>query len=185
MRLNGNVELAVAPEAVRAALNRPEVLRAMLPGDCTVKASGPGRFDFTLKKGLGFLEIRQNGTITLDSSAPGAEVLTLTASHMIGGSVDLTVAIGLAPFGTGTAAVYDGTLTAKGLAGRVLRDREGQVKPYIQRVFSLIAPSLQASSRRKISSFRCIRFWRSWVSAAASMVSSRVSARNTAWLTLP
>lgn len=145
MRLNGNVELEVAPAAVRAALNRPEVLRAMLPGDCTVKATGPGRFDFTLKKGLGFLEIRQNGTITLDSSAPGAEVLTLTASHMIGGSVDLTVAIGLAPFGAGTAAVYDGTLTAKGLAGRVLRDREGQVKPYVQRVFEKLKARIESA----------------------------------------
>lgn len=145
MRLHGNVELAVAPDAVRAALNRPEVLRAMLPGDCTVTAKGPGQFEFTLKKSLGFLEIRQNGTITIDSSAPRAEVLTLAASHMIGGAVDLTVAIGLAPFGTGTAAVYDGTLTAKGLAGRVLRDSEGQVKPYVHRVFEKLKARIESA----------------------------------------
>lgn len=145
MRLSGNVELAAAPDTVRAALMRPEVLRAMLPGECTVTPKGPGQFDFTLRKSLGFLEIRQNGTITIDSSAPGAEVLTLAASHMIGGSVDLTVAIGLAPFDSGTAAVYDGTLTAKGLAGRVLRDREGQVKPYVQRVFEKLKARIDSA----------------------------------------
>lgn len=145
MRLNGNVELAVSPSEVRAALNRPDVLRAMLPGDCTVTARGPGEFDFTLKKTVGFLEIRQNGTISIDSSTPGAEVLRLAASHMIGGSVDLTVAIGLAPYGAGTAAVYDGTLTASGLAGRVLRDREGQVQPYVQRVFDKLKARIEAA----------------------------------------
>jgi carbon monoxide dehydrogenase subunit G len=145
MRLNEVLEIGASPDHVGRQLGKPAVLRALLPGEATVRETGPGAFDFTLRKTLGFLEMRQSGQIRLITLAPRQLRLTLHAAHLIGGSVDLQVIVSLVAKGRGTEIGYDGTLDAAGLAGRLLRDREGQVRPYVARIFGRLKAEIEAT----------------------------------------
>ena len=145
MRLNGVMQISAPPDRVAQALEQPDVLRALLPGEASVEKTSAGQYSFTLKKTLGFLELRQNGTIQLVPAGQGL-TLVVKASHRIGGSADMSVLIGLTPgTGAGTRIAYDGTMEASGLAGRLLREREPQVRPYIARVFERMRAQIEAA----------------------------------------
>lgn len=146
MQLNGVLQIAVPAARVASALEEPEVLRALFPGEASVTRVAAGQYGFTLKKTLGFLELRQSGTIRLERKDRGV-AMEVRAAHRIGGAADLLVMIGLEPAARGPATriSYDGTLNATGLAGRLLRDREAQVQPYIARVFERIRAQIESA----------------------------------------
>ena len=145
MQLNGVLQISVPPTRVAAALEQTDVLQALLPGEAVVEKISAGNYSFTLKKTLGFLELRQSGTIRL-LPAKGGVTLLVRASHRIGGAADLSVLIELAPNpGAGTRIGYDGKLEATGLAGRLLRDRELQVHPYITQVFQRLKARIETT----------------------------------------
>jgi carbon monoxide dehydrogenase subunit G len=147
MQLNGVLQISVPPARVASALEEPEVLRALLPGEARVERTSAGQYSFTLKKTLGFLELRQGGTIQLLRVDQGVS-LVVRAAHRIGGAADLSVLIGLAAGGAqgkGTRIAYDGKMEASGLAGRLLRDREAQVRPYIAKVFERMRAQIEAA----------------------------------------
>jgi len=148
MQLNGVLQISVPPSRVAKALERPEVLRQLLPGEASVELTSVGLYSFTMKKTLGFLELRQDGTIQLVPSDQGV-TLVVRAAHRIGGAADLSVLIGLAAGAqhSGTEIAYDGTMEATGLAGRLLRDREAQVRPYIAKVFDRMKAQIESAPR--------------------------------------
>jgi carbon monoxide dehydrogenase subunit G len=145
MQMNGVLEISVPPAQVLQHLAEPAVLSALLPGKGEVTQTAPGRYDFTLMKKVGFLEIRQSGQIHLTQPAADRALLALTASHLIGGSVAMEVTVNLTERPKGTRIHYDGTVSAKGLAGRLLRDREQGVQPYVNRVFARLKAQIEAA----------------------------------------
>jgi carbon monoxide dehydrogenase subunit G len=146
MQLNGVLQISVPPDRVVLALEDPAVLSSLFPGEAMVQRVSEGSYTFTLTKTVGFLELRQSGTIRLDRQKQGV-ALAVRAAHRIGGSADLKVMIGLepGPRGAGTRIGYDGTLEASGLAGRLLRDRETQVRPFVTRVFERIRAQIESA----------------------------------------
>ena len=146
MQLNGVLQIDVPPARVLEAMDRPEVLRGLLPGETEVKETGPGTFDFTLRKAIGFLELRQSGTIRVERTAEGA-MMTLHAAHRIGGSADVVLKAGLTAVGPRRTRIdYEATLTGSGLAGRLLRDREARVQPYITQVFQRLRNRIETTA---------------------------------------
>jgi len=146
MQLSGVLQISVPPARVVSALEEPDVLRALFPGEASVQQTSDGNYNFTLKKSLGFLELRQGGTIRLERVGEGVS-LVVRAAHRIGGAADLSVLIGLAGRDAGTAIAYDGTMEATGLAGRLLRDRAAQVRPYIVKVFDRMKAQIEAAPK--------------------------------------
>lgn len=144
MQLAGDIALPLPPAAVRQRLDDAEVLRALLPGQAAITRTAPGRFDFTLSKSVGPLELRQSGKIELDEAPDGRLHLRLNASHLIGGSVQLLAVLGLTPVAAGCRAALSGKIEARGLAGRLLRDREAQVRPYTDRILARLKAKLLA-----------------------------------------
>lgn len=145
MRLNGLVEIAAPPAQVLKRLADPATLQAMLPGEARVTLKSPGVYGFTLKKTVGFLDVRQSGDLRLTQAGPDRAELSLDASHLLAGAVALKVSITTTPKPKGTRIDYDGDLSATGLAGRLLRDREEGVKPYIRRIFQKLKAQIESA----------------------------------------
>jgi carbon monoxide dehydrogenase subunit G len=144
MRLEGVLELNVPPSRVLQSLGDPDVIQAFLPGECTVTPTGAGTYDFALRKSLGFLELRLGGQITVEDQGPDQARMTMKASHKIGGALDMDMGLTLTPQGTGTQIAYSGTLDATGLAGRVVRDRALQIRPYVTKVFDRLKARIES-----------------------------------------
>jgi carbon monoxide dehydrogenase subunit G len=143
MQLNGVLRINVGGDALRAALARPEVLAELLPGKAEVTQTSPGQYDFTLTRSMGFFDFTQKGQITLQAETPERERLTIKASNLLGGSVALSVALDLTPVPAGTRIAYAADLQAKGLAGRLLADREEHIQPYVMRVFQKLKAQIE------------------------------------------
>lgn len=132
MRLSGSVDIGVSREGMRAALQSPAILAALLPGEVEMEPDGPGNYRFLLKKSLGPLEIHQRGTVevrVLDGDHIG---LAVKSAHKLGGKVEIATVIELTQRPRGTRIGYDGSVVATGLAARLLRDRAERVQPYLQ-----------------------------------------------------
>lgn len=71
MELSGDCLIAATRDAVWAALNDPEVLKACIPGCKTLEKSGDDRFEAVAELKIGPVQARFSGVITLsDIEAP-------------------------------------------------------------------------------------------------------------------
>ena len=128
MDVSGQIRTICPPTALISSLRDGEALVALLPAGSKLEKAPDGSFAFTLTKDIGPVKLTLPGRMTLVPTGNGHnQTLTLRASHLIGGKIemDLDVTIGL--IGGQTVMSCSGTLNASGIAGQVLRDRKARV----------------------------------------------------------
>ena len=144
MRLSGTVEFAVSAQGLRTALQSPRVLASMIPGTVEMQPAEGGNFAFLMKKTLGPVELRQRGTVEVRLLGDNHVGLELRSRHRLGGTVKVATLLVLIPRVGGTRIDYDGNVEATGLAGRLLRDREERVQPFVRNLMRRLKAEIEA-----------------------------------------
>lgn len=123
MDLSGQIRTTCPPDLLVSALRDPAALVQLLPLGAKVEQTSPGVYAFSVAKNIGPIKLTLPGQMVLTSGATGHDqVLKAHAAHLIGGKVDLALAIRITTDGRTTLLAYTGTLVATGLAGRILHE---------------------------------------------------------------
>jgi uncharacterized protein len=109
MKVDGNVTMDGAQQAVYDTLSNPEVLRQCLPGCEKFDEIGPGRYETIMKAGVAGIRGTFTGTVTLsDATSPTAYTLTVEGTFS-GGFVKGVGKMTLTPDGDAKTKVsYEG-----------------------------------------------------------------------------
>lgn len=148
MELTGTLHIPGPLPLVLDRLADPATLQAILPSGAEIAPKAEGLYGFTLRKTLAQIEIRQSGDLTIAPQPPEGIRVSLSTSHRLAGSVRLDLVLRAEGLASGqTRLSYTGTLTATGLAARLMRGRDmairGQMDRLLQRLKARIlsAPS--------------------------------------------
>lgn len=136
MQLSGIIRTTCPPARLAAMLSDPGVLSALLPANSEIGRTGDGTFAFTIRKALGPLSFNMPGTMTLTNLGERHDrKLVAHAQHLIGGKVDIALAIGISRRGEITVLNYDGEITASGIASRLLGDNQDRAQIALRNAF--------------------------------------------------
>jgi carbon monoxide dehydrogenase subunit G len=128
MELSGMIRTSCPPRFLVEVLHKSDVLGQMLPTGSELKDMGDGKYSFRLVKIIGLLKLTLPGTLTIAPTGEGQnQRLTIQASHIIGGKVDMDMNFNFSRQLGVTTWAYVANVTASGLAGRILREREKRV----------------------------------------------------------
>ncbi len=137
MRVSGMIKMSCPPDALLATLHDRLSLANILPAGSTLDRNGQDSFIFAITKSVGPIRLTMRGTLTvaaLDNDY--VQLMTIHASHMIGGKVDATLTLSIDTADGLTRLGYGGDITALGLAGRVLKENEGTVDAVVKRAMA-------------------------------------------------
>ena len=127
MELSGQIRTTCPPDHLVRIMRDPAALAQLLPAGSKMDKTDEGTFAFSVSKNVGPIKLTLPGTLHLQATGRGHDQsLTARAAHMIGGKVDLTLNLTLTTEGRVTHLVYQGDLTATGLAGRVLNEHRAR-----------------------------------------------------------
>ena len=127
MDLSGQIRTTCPPDQLVSTLRDPVALAQLLPLGSKVQQTAAGIYGFSVVKNVGPIKLTLHGQLDLTPGAMGHDqVLKAHAAHLIGGKVDLTLAIGITTDGRTTLLAYTGTLVATGLAGRILHEHRNR-----------------------------------------------------------
>lgn len=148
MQITGTKRIGLARDAAIKALHEPETLALLFPGKAEVTMSDFGTYGLVFKKNLDLFEMTQRGTLTLLPQGDDCYRMAVKASHMLAGSVDMTMDIvfkeGNAP--SQTNIQYEGTLEATGLARRLLHQHEHRVETAVSVAFNRLKARLETQA---------------------------------------
>ncbi|MBC7735972.1 MAG: hypothetical protein H7245_01830 [Candidatus Saccharibacteria bacterium] len=124
MELSGQIRTLCPPDLLVTIMRDPVTLAELLPKGSVMQLLTNGTYSFSVYKTVGPLKLTLPGTLQLTPDAQGHDqTLTARAAHLIGGKVDLVLALHITSDGRITEVSYKGELTATGLAGRVLQEQ--------------------------------------------------------------
>ena len=127
MDLSGQIRTACPPDFLVRIMRDPVALAQLLPAGSKVALNADGTYGFSVSKSVGPIKLSLPGKLQLVQDPLGFDqVLTAHAAHLIGGKVDLALNIAIKAEGRITHLSYAGTLTATGLAGRVLQEHRAR-----------------------------------------------------------
>ena len=128
MDIHGKINTTCPPEIFLATMRDTGALLRVLPAGAQLTAEKDGALAFSMSKTFGPIRLTLPGQMSLIATGTGHDqILTARAAHVIGGKVDLDVTFSFERAGGKTQLAYTGSLTATGVAGRVLRDHHGRV----------------------------------------------------------
>ncbi len=118
-----------------AALNDPAVLQAVLPSCTEARRLGPGRFVATITKKIGPMPVSVDPQITLSPLTDGRARMTIAAGGFIIGRAQAVMDLYLKDAPAGTRLVWQGEISATGLAGRMVAESGAKTAEVMQNVF--------------------------------------------------
>ena len=149
MELSGQIRTTCPPDHLVRIMRDPAALAKLLPGGSKFDQSGDGQYAFSVTKSVGPIKLTLPGTLQLQPSGSGHDhSLTARAAHVIGGKVDLTLALTFTTDAKGTHMAYVGDLTATGLAGRVLQENRGRANSSLKAALARLRDHAEAQMRR-------------------------------------
>ena len=147
MQLSGKITIRAPRGLCIASLQEADVLAAFLPGQVFVIPKAARHFDIEFQRDFGPIAVKLRGHLKIDEREPGTlYTFVMQAKHLLAGSANMDIEMrltGNAP----TELAYDGTLTGTGLAGRLLAEREDQVQPKLDAMFSGLKQRIEAERR--------------------------------------
>lgn len=127
MHLSGQIRTTCPPDLLVKVMRDPAALAQLLPPGSKMALASDGTYAFSVTKSVGPIRLTLPGTMQLAATGQDHnQTLTAHAAHLIGGKVDLTLALTLTTEGRVTHLAYAGDLTATGLAGRVLAEHKAR-----------------------------------------------------------
>jgi carbon monoxide dehydrogenase subunit G len=127
MDLSGQIRTTCPPDQLVRVMRDPAALAQLLPFGSKMDSTGEGTYAFSVSKSVGPIKLTLPGTMALTATGSGHDqTLSAHAAHLIGGKVDLTLALSITTEGRVTHMAYQGNLTASGLAGRVLAEHKSR-----------------------------------------------------------
>ena len=127
MELSGQIRTLCPPDLLVTIMRDPVTLAELLPKGSKMHLLKDGTYSFSVYKTVGPIKLTLPGTLQLTPGANGHDqTLTARAAHLIGGKVDLALALHITSDGRITEVAYTGDLTATGLAGRVLQEQRAR-----------------------------------------------------------
>ena len=148
MDLSGQIRTTCPPDLLVSALRDPAALVQLLPLGAKVEQTSPGVYAFSVAKNIGPIKLTLPGQMVLTSGATGHDqVLKAHAAHLIGGKVDIDLNIRLATLTGMTVLSYQGTMTATGLANRVLGEYEKRAQTGMRSVFLRLKQRAEGGQR--------------------------------------
>ena len=144
MHVSGMIKMTCPPDILLATLHDPLALAEILPSGSTLDRSGADSFDFSISKSVGPIRLTMRGALTL-AAVDGdlVQQMTINASHMIGGKVDVSLVLTIDTVDRVTRLGYDGDIDAQGLAGRVLKENAGSVDDIVKRTMTRLKHQAQ------------------------------------------
>lgn len=123
MDLSGQIRTTCPPDLLVRIMRDPATLAQLLPDGSQMDQTADGAYAFSVSKSVGPIRLTLPGRMSLTTDGTGHDqLLKAHAAHMIGGKVDLALTLRITTEGRTTLLAYDGTLTATGLAGRILHE---------------------------------------------------------------
>ena len=148
MQLTGMIRTTCPPDQLMALLDDPAVLALMMPGGSEIRQTSATGYAFVIRKAIGPLKLNMPGTLTLTPVGAGPDRhMTAHAAHLIGGKVDIDLNIRLATLTGMTVLSYQGTMTATGLANRVLGEFEKRAQTGMRSVFLRLKQRAEGDQR--------------------------------------
>lgn len=147
MQLSGKITIRAPRALCIASVQRAETLAAFLPGAATVVARDASSFDVEFRRDFGRIAVKLRGTLTISEEEPGQLWrFVLQAKHLLAGSAHMDIAMRFT--GTGpTGLAYDGTLTAAGLAGRMVTEHQDRLPLKLGEMFAGLKQRIEAERR--------------------------------------
>ncbi len=136
MQVEGQLTITRPADTVRAALNDPAVLQAILPSCTGVRQTGPGQFKATVTRKIGPLSLSVEPEIELVAQPDGRAALSFRAGNRIAGTVTSELMLRMDQTGQHTQLSWVGAVTASGLAQRMLAERAGRLAPLVLGLFN-------------------------------------------------
>lgn len=147
MKLDGSIASATPAKLVRA-LSDPVVLAQIAPEGCEIGTPSGEAIPVKLIRKLGPVHLTLACTLTLTKKpdAPGFD-LAIQGAHLIGGKVAVTLSLVPQVPQTGPKRLaWGGELTASGLAGRLVKDRDAEGQAVVKRLFLRLKQVVEAQS---------------------------------------
>ena len=149
MDISGLIRTTLPPDLLVSALRDARTLSRLSPGGCSFDQIAEGRFAFSVTKNLGPIRLTLPGQMTLAATGTGHDqTLTARAAHIIGGKVDLDLALTIEVHRGQTRLAYSGELNATGLAGRVLREHHARANSALKAALTRLKMHAEAQMRQ-------------------------------------
>ena len=136
MQLNGMFRTPCTPDHMVAQLNDPAALAVMMPVGTEIQRTNATSYAFTLQRAFGPIKLKMHGALTTTPLGTGPDCrMVIHAAHLISGKVDLVLDLTFTPWHQKTQLSYQGTLTATGLASRLLGENPDRAQAALKAVF--------------------------------------------------
>jgi carbon monoxide dehydrogenase subunit G len=136
MQINGQLKAKCPPPFLVNILRDPDAMMQLLPAGSELEKSPDGTYKFSVVKSIGPLRLTLPGILTITPTGQGhGQTMTVAASHMIGGKVDMKLRINIFRAEGQTNMTYDGDLDATGLAGRILKEHRTRANGAVKASF--------------------------------------------------
>ena len=123
MQINGQIMTKCPPPFLVNVMRDPDAMIQLLPAGSDLEQSPDGSYKFSVVKSVGPIRLTLPGTLTITPTGEGhSQTMTVRASHLIGGKVDMKLHISISRAEGQTQMTYEGELDATGLAGRILKE---------------------------------------------------------------
>jgi carbon monoxide dehydrogenase subunit G len=150
MELSGQIRTTCPPDQLVRIMRDPATLAQLLPVGSKMDMTADGSYAFSVTKSVGPIKLTLPGTMQLQPTGQNHDQsLTAHAAHMIGGKVDLALTLTLTTEGRVTILAYAGTLTATGLAGRVLKEHANRANGSLKSALSRLREHAEAQMRKR------------------------------------
>ena len=151
MLVSGKLRVAAPKGRVIGAMHQAENLAAFLPGHASVTKTGVGGYDFVVSKALGPITIRMSGTMQVLPITRGLTYsMVAESTHLVAGSVVLTVQMNFSGAGDETEMDYAGELKATGMAGAILEKQRARVQIQLDYGMAAIKQRVEHSFARQL-----------------------------------
>jgi carbon monoxide dehydrogenase subunit G len=136
MKLEGSIRTTGPADDVIRGLADEETLATIAPAGFEFRRVEDGVADFLIRRGFGPVNLTLQGSMALREVGEDYE-LEIKASHLIGGRVNVTLALkASSPDEEGLAGIgWAGELAAQGLAGRLLSERSSEGNRILRNLF--------------------------------------------------
>ena len=141
MKIHGSIPTACPPEKVLHLLRDPNVLGKIAPDGFIFSEPVAETMAFTFRRRIGVILLNLAGHISLRQTAGVAEShIDIQADHRIGGgvSIGLNVTPLTGPDGAKTLT-WTGTMEARGLTARIVKDRADEADRIVKTLFERLA----------------------------------------------
>ena len=149
MDLSGSLPIHVPPAEVARLIHDPLMLAALVPACRAVQETAPGHYTAQIEYAAGPVPIRFQALITVIPVQPGQTYeMQIKGGTLVTGVVTVANLITLHPTARGCRLEYAGTLSATGIARRMLLGREDALRTRTTRIFYRLKAEIEQAWRR-------------------------------------